>query len=76
MLKTLFNALGMAGAIYASIELLRIIRWYWDVVDWLAPFAFEIPFIVLGVVWVIVVALDNIFIERDLLGTCERCKGD
>lgn len=60
------SGLGAMGAVYACIELLRIIGYYYQVVGWIQPFWFEITFVVMGIIWILIAVFDDLFLKRDL----------
>jgi len=68
-LKAIFNALGATSAIYAMLELMRIISYYWQVVLLPNPFTIlEFLFLAVGAAWIIFAVVDNLYLDADLLG--------
>lgn len=72
----LFNALGACAAVYASIELMRVIAYYWKIVTLPYPLTYlEFFFIGIGVLWVILAVIDNLYTEADTLGLGHKGTG-
>jgi hypothetical protein len=70
-IKKIFVGLGAAGGFYCCIELARVIKYYIDNVKLLHCFGFEYFLIGIGIAWIVVSAIDDLFLKSDLLGSEE-----
>lgn len=72
----LFNALGACAAVYAVIELMRIIGYYWTIVLMPYPLTYlEFAFLAIGVLWIVLAVIDNLYIPADVLGLNHKGTG-
>jgi hypothetical protein len=67
-IKKIFVSLGAMCGLYASVELMRVIKYYIDHVSFLYLFGFEYAILIIAIAWIIVSAVDDLFMKSDYLG--------
>jgi len=68
MWKKVFVAVGSLCGLYGALELMRVIKYYIDNVRWLHVFGLEYAILAIAVIWIVVSAVDDLFLKSDLLG--------
>ena len=68
MWRKLLVAAGSMCALYACIELARLIFIYAKNVAWVSGFGVELVMLAVGIIWIIVSLIDDLFIKRNILG--------
>ena len=68
MWRKILVAFGSMAGLYAALELGRIIFWHWRKIAWHDGFALEFALIAIALVWIIISAIDDLFMKSDFLG--------
>jgi hypothetical protein len=67
-IKKIFVSLGAMCGLYGCIELARVIYWYINHVSFLYLFGFEYAILIIAILWIVISAVDDLFMKSDFLG--------
>jgi hypothetical protein len=67
-LKKIFVSLGAMCGLYGCVELVRVIKYYIDHVSFLYLFGFEYAILIIAIAWIVISAVDDLFLKSDYLG--------